>query len=725
MITYRANRWTEFLLPTAFLAGMLVLLVPLPVSVIDLLLAANITVSVLVLLSTIQVGSPSEFSTFPTVLLSATLFRLVLNIGTTRLILTRAPEHGIDAAGGVIRQFAQFVAADQLVVGAVIFAIVVVVQYLVITHGATRISEVAARFSLDGMPGRQMAIDADVGAGHITEKEARQLRDQLQRDSDFYGAMDGASRFVRGDAVAGFVIIAINLIGGLLIGTVQGGMSLAEAATVFTHLSIGDGLVSQVPALLTSVATALLITRASAPGNLSSDFVQQISGNRVVLVITGVFILSLTALQLPMAPLMILSAGCLWLAWRSPTETKQANTERKSSPTSPPPNRAQTADVAAQHVARDPLEIQLGSGLIALADPRQGGDLLQQISGVRQEVASDLGMLVPKVRVRDNARLTERSYLIQLGGSPIAEGTIFTDRLVAVGPAGHPPTLPGRRLDDSIFGGPAVWIDNDLAIDATSLGLELLTPSAALARHLRSIVRTHSDELINRDVTRALVEELRPHAPAIVEETFAAGIQLGQIQTVLKNLVDEDVPIRQLGTILEAMLDASLHDLPPMQWIEPVRRRLARTLCSRYRDPSGTLKYLRTTLSLDAYLQERMELRSDDFQLVLPNETTMRLRSLIVSTCESDPVFQRRPIVVVSPGLRRAFRHWSQDHLPELIVLSAAELVSDIPQAQLGVLELPSLHRGHEVPGPPTSSTNVSRPDTRVPRSVERTVRTA
>lgn len=688
-------RWKGLLLPVSLLAGLVVLLVPLPSSLMDLLLATNIAISVLVLLATIQVRSPTEFYAFPTVLLATTLFRLVLNIATTRLILTRAPEYGWDAAGVVVRQFGQFVAADQPAVGIVVFAIIVVVQYVVITNGTSRVSEVAARFTLDSLPGRQMSIDAELGAAAISGSEARRLRHELQLQADFYGAMDGASKFVRGDAVAGLVITAINIVGGLILG-LSHGMSLTGAVDVYTKLTIGDGLVSQVPALLISMATALLVTRTSQSSDLSSDVVQQVAGNRTVLLVGSLFIITLAFLKLPLLPLAILAGGCLWIAFQLPTiaPVAQATEDRTAAPGTAAKNTL-SANSPTQHLTWDPLEIELGAGLVALADPRQGGDLLQQISTVRDQIANDLGMLVPKVRVRDNSHLTQRGYVIQLGGVPVAESTVFTDRILAVSTHNKRSTLAGRRVEEPIYGGAGVWIEPSHVEQARAQGHEILSPSAAVARHLRQVVRKHSHELVNRDVTRALIESLRPHAPAVVDEILSGSVSLGQVQIVLRSLVEEDVPIRQLGAILETIIDQVPRELPAVQWTESVRRRLARAICLRYRAQDGILYHVALDVDLDAYLQEHLKWDEHENVLEISDDNQARLKNLLEAQLEKLRMAGHPPVLVVSPAVRRAIRHWSVRHIPDLIVLSAAELVNDIPHQTVGMVSTTDLRPRH------------------------------
>jgi flagellar biosynthesis protein FlhA len=572
------------------MACLVVILMPLPTAIMDLLLAGNIALAVVILLTAIHVATPLEFSIFPTLLLATTLSRLVLNIATTRLILTDAPTEGENAAGAVIRTFGQFVAGNQIEVGLIIFLILVVVQFVVITKGATRISEVAARFALDGMPGRQSAIDADLNAAHIDAATAAAKRDDLTAEADFYAAMDGAGKFVRGDAVAGLIITAINIIGGLYIGVIVAGKDVAEVASVFTKLTIGDGLVSQIPSLLIALAAGILVTRGTRRTNLPDNFVTQLLGNSKALYIAGGFLLVLVVTGLPPIPLILLGAGCLLIATTLDRDEKQKAAEALQ-------QRAKEADAASSTQKRvedflsvDPLEVAIGLGLLPLADPSRGGDLMQRIASLRNQMAAEIGIVLPKVRVRDDATLGQQEYEIRLFGDFVASGELLVDKLLATSDAATTGQLDGQRVAD--FGGSsnATWIDAVQREQAMIYGYKTRTAPAVLADHLEQVARSHADELLSHDATKHLLDELRQVAPAMVDDLVPTRLTIADVQKVLQGLLSEAIPIRQLGIILEALGDAADHNDDAERQIECVRQRLARTLCAQLRDPQRVLR---------------------------------------------------------------------------------------------------------------------------------------
>ena len=452
--TLPSARLHELILPVGMIASVLVIMVPLPAGLMDLLLSANITVAVIMLLTTIYVRTPLEFSIFPSLLLATTLFRLVLNVATTRLILTRAESAGLLAAGGVVRSFGELVAGDKIVVGVILFVIIVVIQFVVITKGATRISEVAARFALDGMPGRQMAIDADLNAGIIYEHEAQRRREEITLQADFFGAMDGASKFVRGDAIAGIVITLVNILGGLYVGVVEAGMNLTEAASLFTKLTIGDGLVSQVPAFLISLAAGLLVTRSSQSVNLPSEFLRQLFSRPRALAVAGGFLGVLIFTSLPTIPLAMIGASCVGLAMILSRNTAQARASEQAK------KRAEAAKKPEERVEDylivDPLELEIGVGLIRLADPGRGGDLLERIHRIRKKVAAEIGVILPKVRIRDNFQLNQQQYRIKMAGMPVAEGEVEAGMLMAMDSGVTTGQVPGTPTKEPAFGTSAV-----------------------------------------------------------------------------------------------------------------------------------------------------------------------------------------------------------------------------------------------------------------------------
>ncbi len=680
-------RYRDLVLPLGIIGCLVVILVPLPPMLMDMLLAANITVGVIVLLTTVYVATPLEFSIFPSLLLATTLARLVLNVATTRLILTGADSMGMGAAGGVIKSFGEFVTGDRIEVGLIIFVIIVLIQFIVITKGATRISEVAARFALDGMPGRQMAIDADLNAGLIDEKEAQRRRQEISSQADFYGAMDGASKFVRGDAIAGIVITIVNVIGGLYIGVMQFGMSFSEAGALFTKLTIGDGLVSQVPALLISLAAGLLVTRSAQKANLPVQFLQQLLGNPKALAVAGTFLALLIVTNLPAIPMATLGLGCIGLAVvmnrqtirRQDAEAEQAEVERAEA-AAPPPKRVE------DFLTIDPMEISIGLGLLGLADPSRGGDLMQRITGVRNAVAADLGIILPKVRVRDEMTLGELDYEIRIEGSQVAKATLFPNQLLAIDSGHTTGVIEGQATRDPTFGEPAVWIDPMRREQAAIYGYMTVEPGAVLATHLQEISKRHADELLSRDATKHLIDELKEASPTVVDELIPSVMKVSEVQQVLHLLLKEDIPIRQLGIILETLGDFAGRTKDPVWLCEYVRHRLARTISSRYRDEEGRLH----VLALDPAMEDRIAAGIEHTERGL----FVRMSpSAVDLTCEKIQEGVKKlvtaghqPVVLVSPRIRPGLRQITNASMPRLKVLSYNEITQDTKIESYGVI---------------------------------------
>jgi flagellar biosynthesis protein FlhA len=682
----RLSRWQDLVLPLSLIASVLVILVPLPPHLLDVLLAANIAVSVIVLLTTIYVRTPLEFSIFPSLLLATTLGRLVLNVASTRLILTHAGEDGMFAAGGVIKAFGEFVAGDQLVVGLIIFVIIVVIQFVVITKGATRISEVAARFALDGMPGRQMAIDADLNAGIINEKEAQQRREEITQQADFFGAMDGASKFVRGDAIAGIIITLINIIGGFVIGVAQEGMSFAEAAKVFTMLSIGDGLVSQVPAFLISLAAGLLVTRSTQKTDLPALFMSQLFSNPRALAVAAGFLSILVLTNLPKLPLLALGAGCGSLALILSRRNKEAATQQAAQAKAVADAERKTEERIEDFLAIDPMEIEIGASLVKLASPKYGGDLLPRITAVRQSVAADTGIILPKVRIRDNIRLGETQYRIKIANNAVAQGEVLPGKLLALDSGVTTGKINGLETRDPAFQQPAVWIEQGLQERAQMLGYTPVEPTAVLATHLQEIVRRHADELLTRDATKHLIDELKKVSPAVVDELIPNPMKVADVQQVLQMLLREEVPIRQLSLILETLGDMASKTKDPVFLTEYVRHRLARTICSRYRDAEGRLN----VLTLDPALEDKITAGIDHTERGLfirtPPQTIEKLCEQINRDLPKLTRGGKKPILLVSPQIRAGLKQMTAGNLPRLVVLSFNEITRDTKVEIVGIV---------------------------------------
>ena len=570
------KRWPDFLIPAGLIACLTVILVPLPTALMDVLLAANLTLAIVMLLSTIYARSPMELSLFPAFLLGTTLARLALNIGTTRLILSRgAIDHEL-AAGEVVASFSSFVTGDSIAIGLVIFSIIVVVQFVVIAKGATRISEVSARFSLDGMPGRQMAIEAELNSGAIDASEAKAMRRQVSEQADFYGAMDGASKFVRGDAIAGVVITLINIVAGLSIG-LSSNMSLSSAAETFTKLTIGDGLVSQLPALLVAMAAGILVTRSHKKTNLSREAADQILASPIVLVTAAVFLGLLVMTKLPLIPLLTIASLCLLLAWSGMSKSSQ----QKSDSRAEPPVQAKETAVD-RLLTNDLMEIELGLDLLRLADSKQGGTLLQGVSKVRQQVAVELGIILPKIRIRDNLSLGRREYRILIQGNSAERATLEPDNLLAMdlGQAIGPLENGVVGLASESLGQPGYWIAPEAWEDAERSGYQVRSCTDVLTSQLKKCSIHNAESLLTRDATAQLLDELKRTSPMIVEEVVPGVLPLADIQVVLQSLLVEGVSIRPLHLIMETIGSTASKASTLTQLVEKIRIRLGRHISS-------------------------------------------------------------------------------------------------------------------------------------------------
>ena len=687
-------------MPVLIVGAVMVLVAPLPSMVVDILLAANLAVSLIVLLTAIQVRNPLEFSTFPTILLGTALIRLVLNVASTRLILTKGALEGSHAAGDVIFAFGQFVAAGSPVVGITIFVILVAIQFLVITSGATRIGEVGARFALDGMPGRQAAIDSDLNAGLITREEAIHRRQVVARQADFYGAMDGASKFVRGDAIAGLLITAINIGVGLLLGVFEHGMSFPEAAKVFTTLTIGDGLVAQLPAFLIALAAGLIVTRSSVDSDLPQETITQIFQHSRVLYITAVALSVLAFTGLPMLPMLTFAIGCACLGWlidENPVAARHSHTSpgtpsRSAAPlnvqvstTSTPATPAAASDPKTQlHV--EPLQLDLGVGLVRLADAEVGGDLLVRVTQLRMRVAEQLGFILPKVRIQDNLHLEPFLYEIRLREACVARGNIDPDALMAVETIDSIGALEGEPTAEPLSGRRAWWITKEEAGQAKSLGFQLIEPQQVIANHLAAVVHRHSEELLTRQQVHALVENLANRSPQLVTEVLPL-VSIARMHRVLAMLLREQVPIRDLETIMEALGDHADSCRDVNDLVEQVRRSLARTICQQFRTSDGRLVALKLSRDLEEELSSLVRIAAADPLGAWP----MRQRQTATDAVEAAVSRLRERglpgVIVCRAELRPIIKQLTQYTTPHLAVLSQAEVTRDTELVIAGQVE--------------------------------------
>lgn len=679
------------IVPALMATSILVIVVPLPAALLDLLLSANITISVVILLTTMYVSRPLEFSVFPSLLLGTTLARLVLNVASTRLILTRGALDGTGAAGGVIQAFGEFVAGGQVAVGLIIFIILIAIQFLVITKGATRISEVAARFALDGMPGKQMAIDADLQAGLLNAETARKRREEVAQQADFYGSMDGASKFVRGDAIASVVITLINIVGGVYIGMIEQGMPLREASLVFTKLTIGDGLVTQVPAFLISLAAGLLVTRTSVDSDLPGEIIGQMFIRPEAMGVSAVFLGALSFTGLPKLPLMVLASGLSVMAVVMSRTRKVAAALKQEQTTKKVQEKP--APKPEDNLFIDPMELELGFGLIRLADANSGGDLLDRVTRVRHKIAQELGMILPKVRIRDNIRLDQRQYQIKIHDVAVAWGTIFADGLLAIDSGATSGKLPGVATTEPAFGRPAIWIETTQRERAELLGYSVVEPSAVIVTHLTEVVRRHSDELLSRQQVHQLLDNLKQHSPKIVEELIPDVLKPHHIHQVLCNLLRERVPIRNLETILETLGDYADRSKDLGLLTEFVRHALSRAICQQYRDRDRVLRVVTLDPALEDILAAGIEYGERGLMIKLSPQVSEAVTRGIAAQLDNLTSAGFSPVVLTTPQIRAALRQITSASLPNLAVLSLSEVTRDTQVESAGQVGIDVLNK--------------------------------
>ena len=687
--------------PLLLVTAVLVIVAPMPPWLLDLLLAGNVTIATVILLVTVYVARPLDFSVFPAVLLGTTLARLVLNVASTRLILSRAGSDGTGAAGGVIEAFGRFVSGDNLVVGLILFGILVTIQFLVITKGATRIGEVAARFALDGMPGKQMAIDADLSAGLIDQAQAKQRRDEVTSQADFYGAMDGAGKFVRGDAVAGIVITGINIAGGLFVGIVQNGMDLATAGRVFTTLTIGDGLVSQVPAFLISLAAGLIVTRSSNATHLPTQIVEQLFRYHEAMFLAAGFLVALSFTGLPAVPMLSLAAACAFVGF---TLMKP-----ETAPASPSPLGGASSDEKApepkpeDRLNVDALELELGVGLLKLADPAHGGDLIDRVTRVRHNVAGDLGIILPKVRIRDNVRLEPNDYRVKIRGVAVASGVCHATGKLAVDTGAATGTPPGLPTTDSAFGRPAVWVDASAEERAALMGYHVVEPAAVVVTHLTEVVKDHAAELLTRQQVHALLDHLKERCPQLVEELVPDLLKPGQVHAVLANLLRERVPVRDLEAILEALSDYAGRTKDATVLTEYARHALARTLCDRCSDDAGVLHVVTLAPATEDLIAAGTEFTEAGFHVKLAPPVKDAIVKALGGELAKLSAAGHAPAVLVSPNVRAGLRQVVATALPKLTVLGLNEVTRDTEVEAHGQvsLDVPRQSSPAQAPVPP------------------------
>jgi flagellar biosynthesis protein FlhA len=663
----KASQRSELIFPLAVMALIVVLILPLPTALLDVLLTLNLSITVLLLLVTLGVGQPLELSVFPSALLVLTLARLSLNVATTRLILLQAD------AGRIVETFGNFVVGGNLVVGLVVFLILVVIQFVVITKGATRISEVGARFVLDAMPGKQMAIDADLNAGAINDGEAKRRRSTLLQEAEFFGAMDGASKFVRGDAVAGVIITAINLVGGIIIGMLNG-MPLARAIKAYSILTVGDGLVSQIPALITATAAGLLVTKSSTQIGLGTEIGSQFLTKRRPLQI-GAGLLALFALApgMPSIPFLLMSAALWSVARNIPTaeaRAEQSAAEQAAAPASP------MEEHLTQFLETDRACIEIGSRLLGMVDPPRGLTLLQRIGTLRRDLAKRSGLWIPLVRVRDNSAMEPQDYRILIGGQEVARGTLQPERVLAISPDGTPLSLPGLDTKDPAFGLPAKWISDNERSQAELLGSTVVDAPSVLITHLREVFKRHAGELLGREDLAKLVDQVKASSAAVVDELIPNLLSMGTIHRVLIALLEERVPITNLTRIFEGLAHHGSTTKDPLELAERVRGYLPRAICEPFLDAENRIHALVLEPALE--LDLRRCLNDKEKKLAIPPDALEALIVRLATALRDTSQRQLDVALLVDSQIRRPIRHLLSRGLPDLCVIAFTEVPNDV-----------------------------------------------
>jgi flagellar biosynthesis protein FlhA len=678
----------------------IMMVIPVPTPVLDLLLAINVTCGVVVLLATFYVTSALEIAAFPTIILIATLFRLALNISTTRQILLNA------FGGDVIQAFGYFVVGGNYVVGAVIFLILVVIQFMVITRGSERVAEVAARFTLDAMPGKQMAIDADLNAGMIDESEARKRRRDIQREADFYGAMDGASKFVKGDAVAGLIITLINVIGGLSIGILQKNMDVWTALQTYSLLTIGDGLVSQIPALLFSTATGIIVTRSAGEGNMGVDIIASLTGNHRPLYIGAGLLFTLAVIPgLPTVPFGVLGIIMAFLARSVSREgaSQLAELDRKRAQgSSAPQQQSGGSMVTGAHggsaapgspenvlplLTVDPMEVEIGYALISMVDPGQGGDMLDRIGTIRRQMAMDLGLVVPPIRIRDNIQLKPTEYVIRVKGAEVGRGELLPDHYLSMSVDQGDDTLVGIPTTEPSFGLPAVWISPEVRDQAEAMGYTVVDCPSVLATHLSEVIKRYGADLLTRQEVQKLVDLVNENNPAVAGE-LTSVLGLGDVQKVLQNLAKEQVPIRDLVTIFETLSDFGRFAKGVDYLTERVREALSRVITIRLQDAEGVISVFAMSPRLEQKIKESVtgDL-NQGWQLGLSPSDIQQVIKSAAAAAEQMAMAGLTPILLVHPDVRFIVRKILEGSLPQLYVISYNEIAPGAQLKSLGTVE--------------------------------------
>lgn len=658
------------------------LVIPFPPWLLSLLIITNISLALLVLLTSMNMQEPLQFSIFPSLLLLLTLFRLGLNVSTTRSILSKGD------AGGVVETFGTFVTGGNILVGLVVFFILIVIQFIVITKGAERVSEVAARFTLDAMPGKQMSIDADLNAGIISDHEARERREKVSRESDFYGAMDGASKFVKGDAIAGIIIVLINLVFGIIIGMVQQGLPIGEAAVKYSMLTVGDGIVSQIPALLISTATGIVVTRAASEGNLGTDIVGQLFAypNMLYIAAATIFLLGLFTpindiLTIPIAALLVI--GAISLSRSSSVRDAELMDQVEDEET----DELKSPESVINLLNVDAIEFEFGYGLIPLADVNQGGDLLDRVVMIRRQLALELGIVIPVVRIRDNIQLEPNAYRIKIKGHVMAKGELLLDHYLAMSPGGED-TLEGIDTIEPSFGLPAKWISEEVKEQAEILGYTVVDPPSVVSTHITEVLKANAHELLGRQETKQLIEHLQETSPILVEEVTPNPLMIGEVQKVLAKLLKENVSIRNLPVIFEALADYGKMTTDTDLLAEYARQALARQITKQYAGDESVLRVITVSGRVEKLIADSVQQTEHGNYLSIDPESSQSILESTAAQIEQQSMMQQSPLLLCSPAIRMYLRQLTERYFPNVPVLSYNELEADVEVQSVGMVNI-------------------------------------
>ncbi len=675
----------DLIMAFALIAILGVMLVPLPAFLLDIALTLSLTSSILILLVALYTNKALDFSVFPSLLLITTLFRLSLNVATTRLVLSQG-HTGDSAAGAIIHAFGSFVVGDNYVIGFVVFVILVIINFVVITKGSGRVAEVAARFTLDAMPGKQMSIDADLNAGLINEEQARKRRKEIEQEADFYGSMDGASKFVRGDAIAGIIITIVNIVGGLAIGVIQHGLDVATAAQFYTKLTIGDGLVSQIPALIISTAAGIIVTRSGSEKDMGTEVIGQLFLKPKALYISGGIMGILGVVGLPTVPFFIVGGSLAGLGWMvSRFAEDRVDIDRKSADAiAAKPEKEKIENL----LPLDMVELEVGYGLINIVESEQSGDLLERIVSIRKQFALDLGIIIPSIHIRDNLQLEPGEYRLLIKGSKVGGGSLRPEYLLAMDPGNTIAHVDGIPTKEPAFGLDALWIGRSQKEEAEMAGFTVVDLSTVMATHITEIIRTHAHELLGRQEASVLVENFKKTYPKVVDELIPDPLSLGTVVKVLQNLLREQVSIRDLLTIFECLADEAHRTKEPELLTESVRRALARGITNRYRNDEGRVAVLSLDPKLEELIANSLLQTEQGVQLVMDPRVAHGMIEGIASSIEHHPEIAGQPILLTSPTARRHIFKLTHRFIPQLVVLSHNELTADAHIASVGSVEL-------------------------------------